>query len=337
MKLNKFIYLNQVIILFGLSAFITGCSLFRKDIEVNPDFCSTRNPDFAYNGRKCCGRYIIKVKGVQRTGCSVHRKKKSYCDEMSEDQIRYQQSLMTAKDIDILSIIDRNNSSRNQSFCSVNDGFLVGSRAVVPTAYNRLRLRFADRCTNFGPDTMVGMIEWTGRKVAQKFSDKKYSKVNLIIADISTPRGGCIWGHSGRMSHASHTNGHDVDIGFLTPTPYKNSPNELHTRFNPQANWWLIKTLFKNPYTCVRLIFLDKKLIHSLSTIASRDPEWKLYRHLIQHVKGHHNHMHVRIGSGPDSAGCPRDSILTRILKKPSPLESFDEDLEEEDSDELAI
>lgn len=303
---------------------IVGCSTFKRTGEMSSDFCSQNNPDFKYNGNQCCGTYKVKVRGIEKAACSPERNKRSYCDEMSAEQLWYQQSIDQGRYPDILSMISVEKRSRPQAYCSVNDGFLVESRQLIPNSKNRLKLRFPDRCTNFGTEAMVGMIEWTGRKVNEQYSAKHYAKTNLVVADISTPRGGCIWGHTGRSSHLSHTNGHDADIGFLTPVKNQESPTALHTRFDAKANWWLIKSLFNNPYACVKNIFLDQRLIHTLAHQAGKDPAWKEYRHYIRHVKGHHNHMHIRIGDGPDAPGCPRDLLKNK-------LNDADEDLDEED------
>jgi hypothetical protein len=43
--------------------------------------------------------------------------------------------------------------------------------------------------------------------------------------------------------------------------------------------------------------------------VAAADPEWVTYRKFIHHVRGHANHIHVRIGDQPGEPGCslPQD------------------------------
>jgi hypothetical protein len=98
--------------------------------------------------------------------------------------------------------------------------------------------------------------------------------------------------------------GRDVDLGFLVAKKGIDVQPRFHRQFDPKMNWWLIKKLFKNPITCVQVIFLDRRHIHSLQRFARFDPDWEAYRHYIRHMPGHQNHLHVRIGDWPGEAGC---------------------------------
>jgi murein endopeptidase len=151
---------------------------------------------------------------------------------------------------------------------------------------------------------MAGMLEWTGRQIAQKYSSSEYKDLHLLLGDISAPRGGCLSGRGGRRGHKSHTTGQDVDVGYLTPRENQASPEGFHRGFDAKTNWWLIKELFKNPYACVKVIFLDRRNIKALSKVAWGDPDWKTFGRYIRHVPGHRDHMHVRIGDGPGKPGC---------------------------------
>lgn len=271
--------------------------------DPDPKFCEFWNPDFTFNKHHCC-RLVdgIKRKGSKR--CTPKRRTPSFCQEMTPEQSEYISHVNKGK-IDVLTDI-QDVARMDQAFCSVNDGFLAHGRAIVPTANNRLELFFPGRCTNFGTDLMVALLEWTGREVGKQYSLLAYSGVRLLIADVAAPRGGCIWGLSGSTAHLSHTTGQDADIGFLTITKFKNSPVNLSRQFDAKVNWWLIKKIFHNPYVCVKNLFLDQVHIHSLAHLAkkTKDPEWKALSPYIKHVLGHHNHFHVRIGSGPGKPGC---------------------------------
>ena len=92
---------------------------------------------------------------------------------------------------------------------------------------------------------------------------------------------------------------------FSRPNRAASLPAQFSTRTStPSANWWLIKQFFKNPYACVRVIFLDKKLIRKLGKVAKGDEDWEKYWRYIRHIPGHRNHMHLRIGDGPGQPGC---------------------------------
>ena len=98
--------------------------------------------------------------------------------------------------------------------------------------------------------------------------------------------------------------GQDVDIGFLTVKEHSKSPELFHNSFDPTANWWMLQQLFKNPYACVKVVFLDRMHIRKLQRVAQGDPTWDELRSRIRHIRNHRNHMHVRFGNLPGAPGC---------------------------------
>lgn len=281
-------------------------SEFLKWTDSSPDldFCSRWNPEFGLKGVTCCPKAPPQRKRGGR--CAPSRAKGSYCDEITPDQKRYIERVQ-AGDWDALDLLAREVSSGHamQAYCSVNHGFLAWGRPIVPTPANRIRLRSPGRCTSFGTDEMAALLEWTGRKIAEKYSEPEYAHVHLLVGDVSAPRGGCLAGRGGRRGHSSHTSGQDADLGFLLAKPNQDSPESFHRVFDAPSNWWFIKTLFQNPYVCVKGMFLDRKLIAKLSRYAASDPYWRTVRPYIKHVRGHRNHIHLRIGDAPGAPGCP--------------------------------
>lgn len=232
---------------------------------------------------------------------------------MTEEQRGYPQKLSAlGKDADVLALISSEfGKNGDQAFCSPNNGFLAFGRRLVPSDQNRIWLRSPDRCTEFGTDGMIGMLEWMGRQVAHEYSDPRYSGTHLVVGDVSAPRGGCLAGPSGKRGHKSHTNGQDVDLGFLVASAGRESPLNFHQQFDPKTNWWLAKQILKNPYACVKVVFLDKRLIPKLGkgAYASGDGElWEKYRRFFRHMPGHKNHFHVRVGDWPGDPGCVPDA-----------------------------
>jgi murein endopeptidase len=75
------------------------------------------------------------------------------------------------------------------------------------------------------------------------------------------------------------------------------------------TNWWLLKQLFKNPFGCVKIVFLDSRLIQMMAKKVGKDPEWSKYRPFLKHVRGHRDHFHARIGEAPGEPGCKAGSI----------------------------
>jgi murein endopeptidase len=306
-------------------------SSYLEDVEGGPDlgFCSEWNPDFGFRGNTCCMKARPRVK--RRTSwCPRSRSGVNYCQEITQEQRDYIGSASTGKLGDVLKLIsDEGKHGRSQSFCNVNNGFLVYGRPLISSAENRIKLRSPNRCTNFGTDAMIGMLEWVGRRIATQYSESALKGVHMIIGDISAPKGGCLSGRGGRRGHSSHTSGKDVDIGFLTVKSGGESPVDLHRQFDSQANWWMVKQLFKNPLACIKVIFLDRRLIQKLAKTASGDPEWVQYRSFIRHIKGHRNHWHVRIGDGPGPAGCVIDPHPELETEEEGEAEESPDDSEE--------
>jgi murein endopeptidase len=268
--------------------------------EGAPDvaFCSDWNPDFSTNGYRCCSKPVVRRRGRRRRIALPSRHKKSYCDEMTPEQREYIDSVQSAKHADPLVLIsDELGKRREQAYCDVNTGFLAWGRPIVPSSLNRIRLRSPDRCTEFGTDAMAGMLEWAGRQVAKQYPAPEYSGTHLLVGDISAPRGG-------HLGHRSHKTGLDADIGFLHARKGAFSPGSFDRDFVPEANWWLIKQLFKNPYACVKVMFLDRRLIRKLDKTARNDGDWLSLRRFVRHMPGHRNHIHVRVGPAPGAPGC---------------------------------
>jgi murein endopeptidase len=280
---------------------------------LSTDFCAEWNPEFLFNGHRCCSK-------VQRAGgrrrrrlppkvCTRDRFKANFCEDITDDEREYANAVNSGKIPDVLAYLNQELGRRgDQAYCTVNNGFLAWGRPILPTPLNRVQIRSADRCTNYGTDAMIGMLEWAGREVAREYTDPKFGGLRLLVGDITAPRGGCLAGRTGPRGHASHTNGQDADVGFLTPRQGRPSPDSFHGDFDAKANWWLIKQFFKNPYACVKVIFLDKRLIRKLGKVARGDEDWNKYWRYIRHVPSHRNHMHLRIGDGPGLPGCSGDA-----------------------------
>lgn len=275
----------------------------------DPVFCSEWNPDFGYRGRCCPGKdAMIRAKRAKKPKCDPKRSKRSFCDEMTDEQRFYWEDVEQGRLGDVLDFLTDDLGSRGkQAYCGVNDGFLAFGRPIIPSEKNRIQLRTAGRCTNFGTDPMVAMLEWLGRQMGHEYSAPEFEKVRLLVGDVSAPRGGCIAGRGGRRGHASHTNGQDADLGFVVAQANRASPDGFHQKFEPKANWWFVKQLFNNPYACIKVVFLDRLWIRKLAKVAAGDPEWPKVSRFIRHVKNHRNHYHVRIGDGPGRPGCLSD------------------------------
>lgn len=263
-------------------------SAFVKDSRTGQsmEFCSDWNPDFGFVGGVCCGKpaRAMKRRGVR---CDPARSKESFCDEMTLDQVDWFQKNTTGI------------RPASMALCGDNDGFLAWGKPLLSGAGTGIRLRNPQRCVHFGTDLMVQFLGWLGQRAFSEW------KTELLVGDISAPRGGCLAGHGGRRGHFSHTSGRDVDLGFLVPQ-FPKGPESFSRNFEIASNYWMIKSIFANPSACVRAVFLDHRLIAKLSSYAHKigDPEWLSLAPHVRHVRGHRNHFHVRIGDRAGPAGC---------------------------------
>ncbi|MBL7714605.1 MAG: penicillin-insensitive murein endopeptidase [Bdellovibrionales bacterium] len=283
------------------------------------DFCRRWNPEYGLRKYFCCPNRKLTKKEKK---CPPRRAKTIFCDEMSDEQRRYIADVESGK-IDVLKVISTKRA--DQAHCSVNDGFLASGRRLVPTDRNRIRIRNPHRCVDFGTDSMVGMLEYVGRKVHEKLgNDPAFAKTHLLVGDMAAPRGGCLSGRRGKRGHLSHTNGLDVDLGYLIARPKRASPPNFERTFDAPLNWWLLKQVFSNPYACVRAVFLDRKWIAKLAQAAKGDSDWLIFRKYIKHQRNHRNHFHIRVGPQPGEPGClnlPDPSDLLGEEEEPGPDE----------------
>lgn len=305
--------------------------------EPDHGFCSQWNPEYGYRGKFCCSKSPV-ARGRRLPGCAPSRVKWTFCDEMTPEQKHYVDLVQAGASGDVLEILVRELRpaalTRAQAYCTVSSGFLVDGRALLGTPQNRIIVRNPLRCTSFGTDPMVAMLEWVGREIGKEYSSSEYKGVRLNVGDLSAPRGGCISGRRGRRAHASHTTGVDVDLGFLRAVAGQPEVNEFTKQFDPRVNLWFLKKLFKNPYACVKAVFLDRRLIAKLGKLAGSDPEWAQNKRLIKHVRGHRNHFHVRVGDAP---GAPGVRGCTDLGSADDLEESEEEDLESEGGSEESL
>jgi murein endopeptidase len=260
------------------------------------DFCQKWNPDFRKGG-SCCAF-------VSRRSCFPRRGRPDSCSNVTEEQKIYINTYSNGNAEKILQVLTDAIGQKQQAYCSVNNGFLAYGRPLIQTPFNALHIQAPGKCTYFGTDPMVAMLEWVGREIRRKYSNTEYSQAHLLLGDIAGPRGGCLVGKSGRRKHASHMTGQDVDVGFLTPIANRPSPTLFHTKLNVEANAWFLKQIFNNPFACIKGVLLSQNHIKTLNQYFKNDSEWPAMKKYIKHVKGHNNHFHIRIGNGPGPFGC---------------------------------
>jgi penicillin-insensitive murein endopeptidase len=157
-----------------------------------------------------------------------------------------------------------------------------------------------ERWTIRNPDETWGTTETIGFVIrAMETVEKQFpGSPRLVIGDISRPDGGRLnW-------HASHQVGRDVDIGFYHRSEVEDFLRARRSNMDIPRTWALVRALVTE--TDVHRIFLDRYIQRYLCSHAleiGEDEAWldELFgRHtggkdaIIQHVRRHRDHMHVR-------------------------------------------
>lgn len=131
----------------------------------------------------------------------------------------------------------------------------------------------------------------------------------LIIGDMSLPKGGTL----PKSSHASHTNGLDVDLPFDFALPRKTeeelrNPKDVYivkgTRIQPEFTpsiYFYIKTAASDPR--VERVFVAP-MIKKQMCILFEGKEGDGFLHKLRPWFGHQAHMHIRLKCPIDSPDC---------------------------------
>jgi penicillin-insensitive murein endopeptidase len=183
------------------------------------------------------------------------------------------------------------------------------------------------RESRYGTRELVSLIQRTSAAVAQEHKGSK-----LSVADLSKEQGGPI------ASHRSHQNGRDVDLIYYAmdaegqpfypdshmayyssrgqatyakaPTFVKDIPERY---FDLARNWSLVRNLMLDTEVEVEHIFVSHRVKRWLLRYAQEieEPEeiWKAANKLLhppRGVRGHNDHMHVRIACSEDDKATGR-------------------------------
>ncbi len=177
------------------------------------------------------------------------------------------------------------------------------------------------RETRYGTHELVNLIQRSAKKVARLHKGSK-----LSVADMSLESGGPI------AMHRSHQNGRDVDLVYYAMDAegapfYPDSHMAYYTRrgmanyaqspafikniperyFDLKRNWALVNEFISDPDVDVERIFVSPRIKRWLLAYAKEvgtDEELLKKAARILHapraVKGHNDHMHVRIACSAD-------------------------------------
>lgn len=196
-------------------------------------------------------------------------------------------------------------SAPPQSIGSPNKGKLKNGMPLPEGEAWRLR---PVRRRAYGTEITVSSLVQAFEAYGQQFPDGP----KIRVGEIAKRTGGRV------SPHASHRSGRDVDIGYVfngsdngeDAWRYMNERN-----FDAEKNWYLIQEILNSGQ--VQTIYVSKKLQKLLHREAAKTlPEAELAAlfeyprteqsptAVIQHWKGHHNHMHVRFQCEPGNRRC---------------------------------
>jgi len=229
------------------------------DDGVSLEFCEEWNPEFAAQGYQCCATKQFSGGGKRRrraaAQCAPGRNNYSRCSELEGPEMKatrdyiadIQTGVIPAESV--LNILTQESGRYgNQSMCTASSGFLAHGRPLVPTKINRIELRAAERCANFGTDALVGMMEYLGNEVSKEFTEAEFEKTRIVVGDLSAPKGGCLAGRFNRRAHKSHTNGLDIDIAFFNPRAGHPPEERFTNTFYVPSKLVFLKKIVKNPF-----------------------------------------------------------------------------------------
>ncbi len=172
------------------------------------------------------------------------------------------------------------------------------------------------RGTRFGTLELITLIQESSSEVATQFEGSQ-----LSVADMSHEQGGPL------SKHRSHQSGRDVDLIYYAmdaegrpfypdshmayysargqathakaPRAVENIPERF---FDLKRNWALVRSMLLNPSVRVQHIFVSRRvkrwLLDYATQISEDDEIQKLAQHILhvpRGVRGHNDHMHVRI------------------------------------------
>ncbi len=208
------------------------------------------------------------------------------------------------------------------------------SKVVVYLAKEGVSSESVDYPSAGGLEGAVPMVEGPGRQlkaipwkswgtahtvtlldqVLRRWAERGTRVQPILVGNMSSRKGGRL------PPHSTHQSGRDVDLGYLQKLP---EGEELNWRTMTAQNldaaetWALLKLLRSTGE--VEVIFIDssiQKLLYDHAVANGTVPKaelaaWMEYprspprrRALIQHVKGHVDHLHVRFDCQPQESRC---------------------------------
>ncbi|HBD10338.1 MAG TPA: hypothetical protein DCZ69_18980 [Syntrophobacteraceae bacterium] len=150
---------------------------------------------------------------------------------------------------------------------------------------------------SYGTPELIGAVLDAIEKVQAKYPNT----ADLFVGDISGPQGGRL------RHHRSHENGRDIDLGMYAKdnSPLRGFACMSEDNLDAAKTWELVENLLRSRR--VQYIFLDnsvQRLLYQFALSQGTDRAFldQLFgvagnqnaRTVIQHMRGHRDHIHVR-------------------------------------------
>ncbi|TPV92623.1 MAG: hypothetical protein B7733_24785 [Myxococcales bacterium FL481] len=215
-------------------------------------------------------------------------------------------------------IYEQRSDTPSQSLGYPGDGKLQGGVPMLAGPGRELR---AIPWKTFATAETVGLLD----RLLKEWPRREPDAHPVLVGNLSAREGGRL------KPHSSHQSGRDFDVSYIQrPGVY----DELNWRemnaenLDAEKTWSLIKLFAESDAT--EAIFVDRsiqKLLHAHAlehgTVPKAElPQWLQYPRgtpgphtLVQHVRGHIDHMHVRFACPPKQASCKTrraDAIAAR-------------------------
>jgi penicillin-insensitive murein DD-endopeptidase len=183
-------------------------------------------------------------------------------------------------------------------------GFQVRAKKLRKTPF--LEVKTSSRRNVYGHPSLVLMLQRSAREVAAAGRGAV-----MLVGDLSSERGGPLWGH------ASHQSGRDADIGFyvldergrsvlldhfVTFRADGSSAEAPKLRFDDYRNWLLVQSWVRDRRAGLSHIFVSRPLRSRLLAFAAKSPSFRPYVDeaavLLKQPEDaapHDDHFHVRV------------------------------------------
>lgn len=203
----------------------------------------------------------------------------------------------------------------SKSIGSPTDGHLANGVHLAEGPYWRVTPSYRDGDARWGTDTLVGLIERSGKSVRAKFPDAV-----LSVGHLSKKGGGEI------DRHASHESGRDADLGFYVKNQQGKPIYADHfvafegdgkarswpgAQFDDARNWALVAAIAGDGRARVTHIFVATPIRARLLSYAEKIGAPPNIRsraaELMAQPRGslpHDDHFHVRIGCPHNAEQC---------------------------------